>query len=119
MLVNNTQPNLKHMQTGEYSTLTLHPGYNEVDPETWAKLVKDNAVVRSWVEHGHVKPGDPKKSGKSLANLQTAEATAIIEETFSESMLREWAAEERRGGVLMAIQKQLDAIDPTKPKKEE
>lgn len=115
MLIRNTEPNVKHVYGLDRPLL---PGVNEVNAEEWT-AAKKSAVVVGWIKEGVLEEGDAKVSLTTLEKFSAAQAIELVEETVNGELLLEWQAAEKRGGVLAALQKQLDKLDPTKPNPEE
>lgn len=113
MIVTLQKTNIIHLPTGE----TLMPGANEVSKESVQALI-ENPVLKILVDEGSIsfnetdleKEDSEVLSSAHLATLKQPEAIELVKLTASESMLKSWAAEEKRAQVLKAIEKQIAAL---------
>lgn len=113
--VTNTEPNLKTLgftNEKDYSSISLKPGVNEVDSALWERIVAKDNIVQFWVKSGVlVVSGDAKKPALPFSELPVADAITLVTDTFDVALLNDWRASERRGGVLAAIEKQIQLIE--------
>jgi hypothetical protein len=127
--------------------LRIIGGVNEVRKEIW-EAVKDNPGVKRRIENGDIvllnykandkppvgKPEmaavvapiqEPEKSDEPaedypLANLNVADATQLIKETYHYKTLKDWQERETRKRVQSTLEKQLKEFCPAeKPDKTE
>lgn len=108
--VKNNAANIKGLGMPD-GTINLMPGVNEIALAEWDK-VKSHPVVAFWLKEGEIEVvSDPKKPLPPFGEIPMAEALALVNETFRVDLLNEWRANEKRGGVLAAIEEQLKIIE--------
>lgn len=111
LLVENTE-NRIHNLGGH---CVLMPGHNEVDETAWKKALEIE-LVRDLVRMGVLKPKvtPPAATGAqtTIAAMKATEAIEVVKKTVDKDLLERWYAEDQRKGVLDAIEKQLEAVNP-------
>jgi hypothetical protein len=101
---------IKMSPTNRKGRISLNPGVNAVEPDDWAQAEK-NAMVQLYMSR------DGKRriqvlGTQALEDLSTDAALDLVEKTFTEALLKQWAKTETRDAVKDAIETQLAAIDP-------
>lgn len=97
------------------------PGIQKIDEDQWDKI-KSHPLLQTRFDNGDLKwvpgrsPNDEKKKGKKqisegLADLNESEALKMAARTFDISLLKEWAASEKRAAVLSFLKAQIDKVD--------
>jgi hypothetical protein len=116
--ITNTQPNIKGIgyvpdpTKTDSLTLRLFPGVNEVDGALWERIAAKDVVITSWLKDRHITvDGDPKKGAVPFADLPADDAAMIVDNTFRLDVLQGWRVNEKRGGILAAIEKQVRRIE--------
>jgi hypothetical protein len=116
--INNTQPNIKGIgyvpdpSKVDALTLKLFPGINEVDGALWERISAKDVVIASWLKDRYlVVDGDPKKGAVPFADLPADDAAMLVDITFRLDLLQNWRVQEKRGGVLAVIEKQIHRIE--------
>lgn len=94
----------------------LLPGNNQVSAEVWEAVRPHivNEIGKSVIEvAGKVTEKDGKVvvEDKSIKQLSTQEAEAVVAGTYDLKTLNEWKASETRDSVRLAIMKQIDAVE--------
>lgn len=98
MLVHNKGKYVRHA-----GGFLLVPGANDIEANDF-KQFSSHPLIQKLIEIGEIVPR------KNIKDLNVDEAVKLIKDTFSLSLLEEWAAGEKRKGVLDAITAQLDDI---------
>lgn len=98
----------------EKTRYTLKPGVNDLPPEVWESWSKTKVMQALVAEKKIVAPEVEAEKAPQLANLDSLkpkEATDLVKQTFDAELLEKWVTDEKRTGVIKAIEKQLEAID--------
>ena len=94
----------------------LLPGVNRLTAEQWA-IAKAHPIVQIYIKEGVLS----ELKGASADRLPDDEeaAISIVRDTVQEEILRDWSRNEKRKGVLAALDEQLDKLKLEAAKKGE
>jgi hypothetical protein len=96
--------------------MRLLPGLNEVDEKQFAEA-ETWPAFKALIDEGIVEPVLTKKAKPAdLTKMPVREVIDLVKQTVSKEMLEEMLKAEKREPVIKAIEAQLEAIDPSKPK---
>lgn len=94
--------------------LRLLPGLNEVDEELFDEATSWPAF-KALIDEGLIEVV-PKKKVADLSKTPVREMIDLVKQSVSKDLLEEMLKTEKREPVIKAIEAQLEAIDPSKPK---
>jgi hypothetical protein len=112
MIVVNKEARIIHVGEG----VVLMPGVNSPDAEAWATAKEQLPVIQYMLDDGALeeKALDVDQIGK----LSPRAALKLVRDTVDEELLRRMRNADKRREVLDAIDKQIEAVQPTAPKRE-
>lgn len=134
-IINNTAERIITVTNlhGAGGTVIIQPGINEINDEIWGQIrgqlgdkINSKVIVEKGIklatEKGENPPNLPAgtppvqkvTSADSFSKLDVKEATALIGETVDTNLLKKWAEDEKRDGVLGVINKRLEELSPKK-----
>jgi hypothetical protein len=111
-------------KTGNGGAITIVPGINVIPDDVWKELAVD-LKARIGKDIIEVKAEKKSKEGKDLgltnvkspSEMEPKEAEALLVDTFSIPVLKEWLDNESRDGVRAAIYRRITELEEaTKPK---
>jgi len=88
----------------------LLPGVNQVDQDQFDQAMRLPAF-KGLVDSGVIEVLSREADG-DLSKLGGKQAIALVGKTVDRDLLGLWAASEKRGDVIKAISKQLEAVTP-------
>jgi hypothetical protein len=114
---NNTVSIIGMQMPGKSGFTTLLPGVNTIAKSDWEEFIK-NPARRHQLAEGELEVLEEDEL-PSLKGKSEKDAIALVRATVRKDLLEGWIDTESRKKVLDAIDKQLEAITPKAPPKDE